>query len=51
MRENPKTTTREFAIVYDALDEATKQVCAMFLDSCVLPLQLISSGLIEVQRC
>ena len=51
MRENPKTTTREFAIVYDALDEATKQVCAMFLDSCVLPLQLIASGLIEVQRC
>ena len=31
-------------------DEATKQVRAMFLDPCVLPLQLIASGLIEVQR-
>jgi hypothetical protein len=50
MQENPKTTTREFTIVYDALDEATKEVCAMFLDSCILPLQLIASGLIRVQR-
>ena len=32
MREHPKTTTGEFALVYDTLDKAAKEVCAAFLD-------------------
>ena len=36
MREHPKTTTGEFALVYDALDKATKEVCTVFLNFVLL---------------
>jgi hypothetical protein len=29
MKEHPKTTTKEFALVYDALEKASKEVVVM----------------------